>query len=159
MSDLLPCPFCGNIPLRPGCYRGDAETLPKWGWVECGCGARAGDVRTGYEGPEEWGAEADAEWNTHYGEEAWQTARALAPEAFRAALAKYPHDVKGALIFFANAIGLGIVPPTEADIAWAKARVAEIENAEAARGGGLWWRGRRGLGGRRRSGSCDDLRL
>lgn len=51
----------------------------------------------------------------------------LAPEAFREALKRYPEDVEGALIFFSYAIGLGIVKPTEEDIAQAM----EIINAQS----------------------------
>jgi hypothetical protein len=50
--------------------------------------------------------------------------RELAPEAFREALARYPNDAEGALIFFAYAIGLGVETPTESDIAWAKEEIA-----------------------------------
>lgn len=46
--------------------------------------------------------------------------RELAPDAFQEALARYPSDVESALIFFGYAIGLGIVRPTEADIALAQ---------------------------------------
>lgn len=41
--------------------------------------------------------------------------RALASEAFREALSRYPNDVEGALIFYSYAIGLGVgEPPVEA---------------------------------------------
>lgn len=68
MSELRSCPFCGAIPQQPACYRGDAETMPKWGFVECGCGARSGDVRTEYRPIQEWADNAAAEWNTRAGE-------------------------------------------------------------------------------------------
>ena len=49
-----------------------------------------------------------------------EDSRRMAPEAFREAIARYPSDVEGALIFFGHAIGLGIGTPTEADMAWAQ---------------------------------------
>lgn len=48
-----------------------------------------------------------------------ESVRDMAPEAFRAALDRYPSDVEGALIFFWIATGLGVGTPNDADIAWA----------------------------------------
>lgn len=60
--DLKPCPFCGKTPEAPACYQTEGAAA-KWGWVECGCGARASDVRTSYEPASEWAWSAAEEWN------------------------------------------------------------------------------------------------
>jgi hypothetical protein len=64
MPDLLACPFCGQIPDQPDCYRVPDGTGGKWGRVECGCGACGPDVRTGYYTTvDRWAADAAQEWN------------------------------------------------------------------------------------------------
>lgn len=54
--------------------------------------------------------------------------RALAPEAFREALTRYPNDVEGALVFYSYAIGLGIHEPTAEDIAWAQKFIKDLHH-------------------------------
>lgn len=57
MSDHKPCPFCGGEG-KPALSDG-----VKWGCIECDCGARGPDVRTGYGPVEEWAERAWAEWD------------------------------------------------------------------------------------------------
>ena len=60
---LLPCPFCGATPQPSACL---VLTDPsgKWGAVECRCGARGPDVRTGYaRDVTAWAEVAASEWN------------------------------------------------------------------------------------------------
>ena len=59
MTDLLPCPFCGEVPTSF-----DTDQGTKWGHVYCGGGAYGPEVRTGYEPAERWKENAIAAWNT-----------------------------------------------------------------------------------------------
>lgn len=62
MSALRECPFCGGTE---GQFATDAHSpnyTGKWGWWECSCGARAEDVRTGYDATG-WQDAAIAAWN------------------------------------------------------------------------------------------------
>lgn len=70
MSDitLKPCPFCGNVPGQPGCFRGNTETMIKWGCVECSCGVRGPEARAQYRPVAEWAPAAAAEWNKRAGD-------------------------------------------------------------------------------------------
>lgn len=55
----LPCPFCGGTEDRQETSQGF-----KWGAVVCSlCTAQGPEVRTSYGKPEEWRADAVAEWN------------------------------------------------------------------------------------------------
>lgn len=62
MSDLEPCPFCGGTTGRFATDAGSSGHVGKWGWWECDCGARAEDVRTGYDA-DGWQNFAIAAWN------------------------------------------------------------------------------------------------
>lgn len=62
MSDLEPCPFCGGTTGRFATDAGSSSYIGKWGWWECDCGARAEDVRTGYDA-DGWQNFAIAAWN------------------------------------------------------------------------------------------------
>jgi Lar family restriction alleviation protein len=61
MPKIIPCPFCGETPA-PGEVGTDESG--KWGFVECGCGARGPDVRTGYQPSPLWEVAAVEAWNT-----------------------------------------------------------------------------------------------
>lgn len=77
---LKPCPFCGDEPYYPGCFRfSDGQGR---GAVFCSlCDARGGEVHTGYGPVEEWAHNAAAEWNARYNEQE------LTPSSFGAMLA------------------------------------------------------------------------
>lgn len=63
MSELKPCPFCGESKLLA--LKDDREQGYKWGAVQCQqCSAIGPEVRTGYDKPEKWLPQAVAEWNT-----------------------------------------------------------------------------------------------
>ena len=67
MSDieLLRCPFCGAFPEQSRCFQVDDGAGGKWGRVVCDCcGAKGGEVRTGYyTDVNHWAADAAEEWN------------------------------------------------------------------------------------------------
>lgn len=55
-----PCPFCGSEAIQ----QVETDGPAKWGTIRCGgCGAQCGEVRTGYDKPETWRADAIEEWN------------------------------------------------------------------------------------------------
>lgn len=68
MSELKPCPFCGDVTRQPECYVIDQSQGMKYGCVQCGCGARGPDVRTAYNDKPDapWHAAAAAEWNRRH---------------------------------------------------------------------------------------------
>jgi len=68
MSELKPCPFCGGKSGRFVTDAGSSNYVGKWGWWECDCGARAEDVRTGYDA-DGWQDAAIAAWNRRAGED------------------------------------------------------------------------------------------
>ena len=59
--ELLPCPFCGDVPVSLyGVHAG--ERSDKWGGVQC-C-IQGPEVRTGYGPVEDWRDDAVRAWNT-----------------------------------------------------------------------------------------------
>lgn len=67
MNALSPCPFCGASDLDRidslNTDSGNRAEIGKWGWVECGCGARGPDVRALWGHNEGWQEDAIAAWN------------------------------------------------------------------------------------------------
>ena len=59
MTDIKPCPFCGET----SCFV-FAALHRKWGNVECGrCGATGPQVHTNYEPSTVWQDDATSAWN------------------------------------------------------------------------------------------------
>lgn len=56
--DMLPCPFCGEIPDLAAVYMDEAT---KWGAIQCCCVGP--EVRTGYQSQDAWENDAIAAWN------------------------------------------------------------------------------------------------
>lgn len=59
---FLPCPFCGSSVIN---FDNDNR---KWGYVECECGARGPEIRTGYDLSDQakWRMEAVEKWNKRF---------------------------------------------------------------------------------------------
>lgn len=75
MSPLKPCPFCGGTDGQFATDAQNANYTGKWGWWECSCGARAEDVRTGYDATG-WQDDAIAAWNRRAGDDEAEKLRA-----------------------------------------------------------------------------------
>lgn len=73
MSELLPCPFCGQTPDINGLHTFQSSQGTKWGSVVCCC--TGPEVRTGYGHVDEWRQDAIDAWNTRAARpdrEGWQ---------------------------------------------------------------------------------------
>ena len=57
MTELLPCPHCGEVPHTDTCFQ--TNQGGKWGMVACDCT----EVRTKYQPVAEWRESAIAAWN------------------------------------------------------------------------------------------------
>ncbi len=61
--EIKPCPFCGETPEYDDATWFDTDCITKWGFLECACGARGPDIRTGYENLPHWKDDAIKAWN------------------------------------------------------------------------------------------------
>lgn len=66
IPEMLPCPFCGFVPTIDHIHA-DENQGTKWGGVNCDCGVKGPEVRTGYRPVIEWGHHAAHEWNRRAG--------------------------------------------------------------------------------------------
>lgn len=60
---MKPCPFCGETPDANCRQSFTPEVQPKWAFVECSCGARGPEIRTGYKSWQVWKVDAIAAWD------------------------------------------------------------------------------------------------